>query len=353
MTSQQPLQTGWVTKALLGIAALSLLVGVVFPGSGVKDKTASASQKDGKPGVSKLFAGKRLLRVEVVGPISMEGDGGNDLFGSESNAMAARKALDRALKDDSVKGVLIRIDTPGGTVGMSQELNAAIKRLLAKGKPVVASLGDLAASGGYYTACATSRIVSNPGTLTGSIGVILSTLNMKGLLVDKLGLKPVTIKSGKFKDLLSPYRDPVKEEVALLQNMIDVSYQQFLKAVLDGRTGQITDPAEKARLTQAIKAVADGRVVVGTEAVKAGLVDEIGDEEAAYQALVKLVKAKDRGISDDIPLEDAGDRNRLMDWLGLSATAMMPKPAPSVLPGWARLPFSAQHPNQPLWMYEP
>jgi protease IV len=341
--------TGWITKALLGVTALSLVLGVLFPHKPEQRDTQDI--KSGKTGVSKLFSGDRLLKINLQGPISMEGDTSNGLFASESNAMAARHALEKALTDDSVKGVLIRIDSPGGTVGMSQELNAAIKRLLAKGKPVVASLGDIAASGGYYTACAASQIVANPGTLTGSIGVILSTLNMKGLLVDKLGLKPVTIKSGKFKDLLSPYRDTAKEEVALLQHMIDTSYQQFLHAVLDGRVNHLSNAAEKARLTESIKAVADGRVVVATEALKAGLVDKIGDEHDAYKLLVSLVQQTKPGVRDDIPLEDVDDRNRLMDWLGISATAFMPA-KPAVLPAWADVPFSAKHPNQPLWMVE-
>jgi protease IV len=351
----------WVTKTLLGISALALVAGVFFPktsgGGGLPANTDGMGAQGGKSSaaVAKLFKqagiGSRLVKVDVIGPISMEADQQGSLFGGESNAMAARKALETALEDDTVKGVLVRIDTPGGTVGMSQELNSAIKRLIAKGKPVVASLGDLAASGGYYTACATDAIVANPGTLTGSIGVIMSTLNMKGLFVDKLGLKPVTIKSGKFKDLLSPYRDTSAAEVDLLQRMINTSYQQFLKAVLDGRLAHVKDPATRASLTQRITAVADGRVLVATEAVQAGLVDAIGDETDAKAKLVELVRVKHPEVSEDIELEDADENeNKLMQLFGLSsANLRLPQ---MQTPVWAQASFAAQHPNQPLWMYE-
>jgi protease IV len=347
----------WVSKGLLGLCVLAIVLSWAAPrgttsSHGVTAKETTSSGL-GAAKVKRLLGQDHLLRVEVVGPISMEGGEDNGLFATESNALHARKALQAALNDDRVKGVLLRIDTPGGTVGMSQELNAAVKRLVAANKPVVVSMGDLAASGGYYTACAASKIVANPGTLTGSIGVILSTLNMKGLLVDKLGLKPVTIKSGKFKDILSPYRDSGKEEIALLQGMINTSYQQFLGAVLDGRLANIKDPAKKASMAATIKAVADGRIIVATDAMKVGLVDALGDETDAKAELVKLVQVAYPGVSKDIDLEDADDDHRLLDWLGVpTARLFAPKPASNWLSTLGGVSFSSRHPNQPLWMYE-
>ena len=154
-----------------------------------------------------------------------------------------------------------------------------------KGKIIVASLGDVAASGGYYLAAGSDRIVSNPGTITGSIGVILEFGNLEGLF-QKVGLKLEVIKSGLHKDIGSPARALMPEEKAMLQESIDDAYAQFFDAV---RLGRRMD-AEK------LKGLADGRIFTGRQALKAGLVDELGDQEDAIQTAIKLAKLPGRTV---------------------------------------------------------
>ena len=248
-----------IALGILVVCILALVVGL-FNATRLELGNAKTDASGEGKGVSALLSNKEhIALVDLSGMIVMNTEE-KGLFESESNAVMARKALDAAAEDDSVKGVLLRINSPGGTVGMSQELNAAVKRA-SKKKPVVASLGDLAASGGYYTACAADKIVSNPGTLTASIGVIISTMNLSELLNKKLGVQAVTIKSGKFKDVLSPYRAPRPDEMVLIQNLVNDSYQDFLNTVVEGRTRFMDNDAEKATRAAKIKAVADGRML--------------------------------------------------------------------------------------------
>lgn len=173
--------------------------------------------------------------------------------------------LNQFSQDDSIKAVIVRIDSPGGGVAPSQEIYAAVTDAKKK-KKIVASMGSLAASGGYMIACAADKIVANPGTLTGSISAIMHFANAEELL-KKLGLKASVVKSGKFKDLGSPARPMTNEERALLQELVDDIYDQFLEMVANDRK----IPKEKLRK------IADGRVFTGRQALKLGLVDYLGD----------------------------------------------------------------------------
>jgi protease-4 len=175
------------------------------------------------------------------------------------------KAMDALGERSDVKAVVLRINSPGGAVGPSQELYSAVKRLDAK-KAVVASMGSVAASGGYYAASAARRIVANPGTLTGSIGVIVKFITAEDLL-HKIGLKGYVVKSGKFKDAGSPMRAMTAEEKALLQNLVNDINAQFISAVAKGRGMKVNE----------VRKLADGRVFTGAQAKKNGLVDELGD----------------------------------------------------------------------------
>lgn len=166
---------------------------------------------------------------------------------------------------DDVKAVVVRINSPGGAVGPSQEIYSAIKRLKKK-KKVVASMGAVAASGGFYAAMAADRVVANPGTITGSIGVIVEFMNAEGLL-SKIGLQGYVVKSGKYKDTGSPLRKMTPEERALLQDVIDDVNGQFIGAVAEGR----------GLKEEAVRKIADGRIFSGAQAVKEGLVDSLGD----------------------------------------------------------------------------
>jgi protease IV len=168
-------------------------------------------------------------------------------------------------KDDAIKAVVLRIDSPGGGVASSQEIYAAVTDLKKK-KKVITSMGSLAASGGYMVACATDKIVANPGTMTGSISAVMHFANVEELL-KKLGLKASAIKSGKFKDIGSPVREMTAEERALLQELVDDIYDQFLDMVARDRN----IPKENLRK------IADGRIFTGRQAQKLGLVDYLGD----------------------------------------------------------------------------
>jgi protease-4 len=181
-------------------------------------------------------------------------------------------------KDDSVKAIVLRIDSPGGGVGPSQEIYEEVKKVRSK-KPVLASMGALAASGGYYIACAAQRVYANPGTMTGSIGVIMPFMNVKDL-VEKIGVKGMTVKSGAFKDIGSPLRDMTPQERELLQGVVDNVHQQFVSAVADGRNLNRED----------VLRIADGRIFTGEQAKSLGLVDALGNLEDAVADAAKLGK---------------------------------------------------------------
>ncbi len=168
-------------------------------------------------------------------------------------------------KNDRVKAVVLRIDSPGGVVGPSQEIHEEVKKLAAR-KKVVVSMGSLAASGGYYIAAPATLIYANPGTITGSIGVILKLSNLQELL-DKVGVKSITIKTGKFKDIGSATRPMTEEDRALLQGVIESSYGQFVRAVAQGR---------KLPEVQ-VRQLADGRIFTGEQALALKLVDKLGN----------------------------------------------------------------------------
>jgi protease IV len=195
--------------------------------------------------------------------------------------MDSEKVL-KDLKDfeenSSIKAVIVRIDSPGGAVGPSQEIHDAIKRVR-KNKPVVASFESVAASGGYYVAVAADRIVSNPGTLTGSIGVIMSMANLQELY-RWAKVERYNIKSGKFKDLGSDTRPMSPEERELAQALLDNVHGQFVKAVAEGRRL----PVER------VTPFADGRVMSGEQAFEAGLVDQLGGIDAAIELVKELAK---------------------------------------------------------------
>ncbi|HSA78842.1 MAG TPA: signal peptide peptidase SppA [Nitrospirota bacterium] len=168
--------------------------------------------------------------------------------------------------DSSVKAIVIRIDSPGGGVVVSQEIYNAVKNAKKEGKKIIVSMGSVAASGGYYVAAAADKIVANPGTLTGSIGVKMEFANLEKLL-EKIGVKGMVVKAGEFKDIGSPYRDMTAQEKKLLQDVIDDVHNQFIKAVAEGRNLPEAD----------VRAIADGRIFTGQQALALKLVDQMGD----------------------------------------------------------------------------
>jgi protease IV len=179
-------------------------------------------------------------------------------------------------KDSSIKAIILRIDSPGGAVAPSQEIYSEVKKVAAK-KAVVVSMGSIAASGGYYISCPATRIIANPGTLTGSIGVIMEIPNIEGLLT-KIGVKTEVIKAGKNKDIGSSFRTMKPEERELLQGVMDNVHEQFIRAVAEGRKLKVED----------VREMADGRVFTGEQAVGKGLVNELGTLEDATKIAAKL-----------------------------------------------------------------
>jgi protease-4 len=186
------------------------------------------------------------------------------------------------LKKDDIKAIVLRVDSPGGIVAPSQEIYAEVKKLAAS-KKIIVSMGSLAASGGYYISAPATMIYANPGTITASIGVILKLSNIE-ILMDKIGIKSHTLKTGKFKDSGSPLRELSAEDRAMLQAVIDNTHEQFVAAVATGRKLPI----------ESIRAIADGRILSGEQALKLKLVDRLGTLQDALEEAGKLA-----GISGD------------------------------------------------------
>jgi protease-4 len=185
--------------------------------------------------------------------------------------------------DSRIKAILLRMDTPGGGVAASQEIADQVKWLRnEKGKTVVISMGSVGASGGYYVACAANKIYANPGTITGSIGVIAEWVNY-GNLLKWAQMQPEIIKSGEMKDVGSPTREITPKERAYLQALINQMFEQFVSAVADGR---------KELTRERIKELADGRVYTGEEALREKLIDGLGNYDAVLKATAELVGIK-------------------------------------------------------------
>jgi len=247
-------------------------------------------------------------------------------------ASGTRKRVLKALRDVEKRefpALLLRIDSPGGTVGDSQEIHAALLRLREKGCHVVASFGNISASGGVYIGVAAEKIVSNPGTITGSIGVILRGNNLSKLL-ERVGIRFETVKSGAFKDILSPDRALSAEERNLLQALIDSSYSQFVEAVATGRD---LSP-------EMVRTFADGRVFSGAQAKELGLVDELGDEERA-----RVLAAELADLDEDCkPITLGKPKKKLL--ANLPGGALLGRVA-------EMLETELSHSGQALWLYRP
>lgn len=204
-----------------------------------------------------------------VGVLVME----DEIFGS----IWATDVLHKFKNDPNIKSVVIRINSPGGAVAPCQEIYQSVKNL---NKPVVISMGSVAASGGLYVAAAGNHIMANPGTITGSIGVIMQSVEVTGTM-KKIGLTSQTIKSGEFKDMGSPFRELKANERELLQTMVNEVYEQFIADLVRGRLG------DKGMKEEDIRKMADGRIFSGSEAMKLGLIDELGGfEDAIMKAAV-------------------------------------------------------------------
>ena len=230
-----------------------------------------------------LWGGIALLVARLAGrpdpalfPSGEEGIGVIDLSGVIVSADETIADLTEFRNDPNVKAIVLRIDSPGGAVGASQELYSEVRRTNAV-KPVVASMGSVAASGGYYAALGARKIVANPGTLTGSIGVIIKFANLETIL-GKIGYKDEVIKSGALKDIGAMNRAMTDEERALVQDLIDGVHRQFIEAVSESRDLP----------TETVTPLADGRVMTGEQAKQLGLLDELGNLTDAVRRAAEL-----------------------------------------------------------------
>jgi len=239
-------------------------------------------------------ARNKIAVIEVDGIItSHEADpAGNNMVD------VIKAQLDRAKDDSRVKAVILKVDSPGGEVMASDQINKLFAKFQSdpKGKPVICSMGSLAASGGYYISAPSRWIVADDLTLTASIGVIMEGLNYRSLM-DKIGVAPDVYKSGKFKDMLSPMRETNEippEEHAMVQKLIDDTYQKFKDIVRDGRnTAHKANGTEGKALAPDWENYADGRVVSGDQALQIGLVDELGDFDAAVKRAKTIANIHD------------------------------------------------------------
>ena len=270
-----------VSKIIIIVCFLCLIAGFIRVD---KYKALDETKKN-------ITTANKIAVVQLDGAIASSSDSG--FFALDTGASSVLKSLIKAQTDNDIKGLILKINSPGGTVGMSQNIYNQIIRLRQK-KPVVVVLEDVAASGGYYIACAADRIIAQEGTLTGSIGVIFSFMDYHSLLSDKLGINPVVIKSGKFKDIGSSTRPITNEERELMQEIINDSYAQFLAAIDYGRIKRNDNySAKKVILTQEnLRKYADGRVFTGRKAQQLGFVDILGDLDTAEIEIEKMAQEK-------------------------------------------------------------
>lgn len=276
-------------------------------------------------------ADKKVLVIDINGIIYDEPifDGGLNF------SDIVKKQLKKAAKDDSVVAVILRINSPGGEVLTADEIYRAIEEFqFDTKKPVIASMGSVAASGGYYVAAPCSWIVANELTITGSIGVILSTWNYRGLM-NKVGIKPEVFKSGKFKDMLSGSRDLenmtpeqlkiYQEERKMIQGLIDEVYERFKEAVYTGRSAAVRKNENCSSLVTNWVEYADGRILSGKQALKLGFVDELGNFDTAVKRAkefcdvseVNLIQYKiPVALSDILKLFGSGEAKNIKIDLG-------------------------------------
>ncbi|MBP2650782.1 MAG: signal peptide peptidase SppA, type [Firmicutes bacterium] len=236
-------------------------------------------------GKHRYGGGQNKIAVIHVEGVIAGGNGGNSLLGESGGGDEIIRQLHKARDDSSVKAVILRINSPGGSAPASQELGAEIQKLRKDGKIVVASMGDVAASGGYWIAAVTDKIYASPATMTGSIGVYIPYANWQDLY-QKIGIQKEKIKSGPHKDILSPERPMTAEERAILQGMVDDLYNQFVTVVAEGRHMDV----------EQVKQLADGRIYTGSQAKTAGLVDELGTMYDAIDGAAELAGIKGKPV---------------------------------------------------------
>ncbi|SFL76821.1 signal peptide peptidase SppA [Pelosinus propionicus] len=248
---------------VIGVVIALSLIGLAFQGFGAKNK-GKVSQAD-------------KIAIIYVDGVIIGGRGQSSVLMEQGGTDQIIKQIHQARDDGSVKAVVLRINSPGGSAAASQEVGEELKKLRAQGKVVVTSMGDVAASGGYWLAACTDKIYANPTTMTGSIGVYMPYANWEELY-KKVGIYQEKIKSGPHKDILSPERQMTDEEREIIQVMVDDIYNQFVDVVAQGRKMD----------KEQVKKLADGRIYTGNQAKQLGLVDELGNMYDAIDGASQL-----------------------------------------------------------------
>ena len=270
--------------------------------------------------IFQTFFSKQIARIEITGAIAS---------GTRTRVLEALKTVE----EKKFPALLLRIDSPGGTVGDSQEIYSALKRLGEKIK-IVASFGNISASGGVYIGMGAKHIMANPGTITGSIGVILRGNNLERLL-EKVGVSFKVIKSGPYKDILAFDRELTEPEEGILQELIDTSYQQFVQTVADGRSLTV----------ETVKTFADGRIFTGQQALALGIVDRLGTEEDARRWTAELV-----GLDPEkTPCYTLEERKPLLSRILPGSRQVSSR----LGAGMDWLEFEVSSSGLPLWLYRP
>ena len=253
----------WVVGCLVLVVGTVGTVGLAF-------LVVSLSMTGGAgDGLSISPLGRKVGLVEIVGAID--------------DPEPVVEQLERMRRDSSIRAVVLRLDSPGGGVAASQEIHEAVRKVREGGKPVIASMGGVAASGAYYVACGADSIVANPGTLTGSIGVIMSFPNTEELF-RKVGIRIEVVKTGKYKDVGSMWRPMTEDEQKLLADVLTNVYDQFVDVIAEGRDLERED----------ILPYADGRIFSGNQAQSYGFVDRMGDLNDAIQLAADMAEIRGR-----------------------------------------------------------
>lgn len=282
--------------AALGIAAALFFVSVMinflsaFAFKGVETDLSELLAATELPFTEEIIQeGNELKKIVVldVNGVIQETNDAESLFQSAGyNHQGFMKQLDYIKEDDTVKGVILKVNSPGGGVVESAEIHDKLVEIQKETKkPVYISMGSMAASGGYYISAGAKKIFASEETLTGSLGVIMQGINYEGL-ADKYGVDFVTIKSGQYKDIMSPTRQMTEEERQILQNMIDNSYEGFVKVISEGRN----------MTTEQVKKLADGRIYDGRQAKELNLIDDFGYLEDVIEDMMKQEKLKDAKV---------------------------------------------------------
>ncbi|MGF1491643.1 MAG: signal peptide peptidase SppA [Microcoleaceae cyanobacterium] len=263
---------------------------------------------------------KQIARIEITGVIASE---------TRKRVLEALKTI----KERKYPALLLRIDSPGGTVADSQEIYSALKELRKEKVKTVASFGNISASGGVYIGMGAEHIVANPGTITGSIGVILRGNNLERLL-EKVGVSFKVIKSGPYKDILAFDRELTDPEKQILQELIDTSYQQFVSTVAESRSLDV----------DAVRNFADGRIFTGEQALDLGVIDRLGTEEAARRWAAELA-----GLNPDKAECDTLEKPKPL--IGRLLSSQVNASGLTAAQNWVE--FELANSGMPLWLYRP